>query len=132
MNHHPTAQHADTIRAYLRELGKGHAAGVTRLFASDARIYSPLMGWVAPEPFYARLLDVSGTSTLTLHDILSSSQGHERAIAYFRYDWTLKNGQLASFDCVDVFDFNTAGQIDRLIIIYDTYPVRQDVGNALG
>lgn len=120
---------ADKLKEYLCELEKSNVDGVVALFAPDALIYSPLLGWVSPRPFYAKLAAASGNSTITLLDIFQSTQGKRTANAFFRYDWVLRDGSKVSFDCVDVFDFNDEGLIEKLVIIYDTHQIRGDLGN---
>jgi len=53
-----------------------------------------------------------------------------RVAAYFRYDWTLNDGRLVDFGCVDVFGFRPGGVlIDSMHIVYDTHPLRGQVGD---
>ncbi|WP_331253472.1 hypothetical protein [Paraburkholderia sacchari] len=44
-------------------------------------------------------------------------------------DWGLKDGSAVRFESVDVFEFDVAGLIERMIIVYDTYPIRSTVGD---
>lgn len=120
---------AGKLKDYLQELEKSNVNGVVSLFSPQARIYSPLLGWVSPDPFYRKLAAASGNSKITLLDIFHSATEKRCATAYFRYDWMLKDGSVVSFDCVDVFDFNEEGQIEKLVIIYDTYAIRSDLGD---
>ncbi|HEX8955280.1 MAG TPA: nuclear transport factor 2 family protein [Burkholderiaceae bacterium] len=120
---------SERICKYLQELESGNVAGVLALFTPDARIHSPLLGWVTPAPFYSKLAEASGDSKIKLLDICSSIQGNARAVAYFTYDWQLKDGSRVSFDCVDVFDFNEEGLIDNMVIVYDTHSIRGDLGD---
>lgn len=117
------------LKEYLHELERSNVDGVVALFAADARIYSPLLGWVSPRPFYEKLAAASGNSSICLLDVFQSTQGSRTANAYFRYDWVLRDGSKVSFDCVDVFDFNEQGQIEKLVIIYDTHQIRADLGS---
>lgn len=123
------AQYAAKLTDYLHALEKSNVDGVVALFAPQATIYSPLLGWVSPASFYRKLADASGNSTITLLDLFHSSSGSRRATAYFRYDWVLKDQSTVSFDCVDVFDFNAEGLIEKLVIIYDTHTIRDDLGD---
>lgn len=53
-----------------------------------------------------------------------------RVAAYFRYDWTLRDGRLVDFTCVDVFGFRpSSDRIDSMHIVYDTHPLRERVGD---
>ena len=50
--------------------------------------------------------------------------------AWFRYDWTLRDGQQLSFTCVDVFSFGPGSdRIAQMHIVYDTHPLREQVGD---
>ena len=33
------------------------------------------------------------------------------------------------FECVDVFEFDESGRVERMVIVYDTHPVREVVGD---
>jgi hypothetical protein len=41
----------------------------------------------------------------------------------------LKDGSAVRFECVDVFEFGANGLVERMIIVYDTYPIRSTVGD---
>jgi hypothetical protein len=65
-----------------------------------------------------------------VYDVLVSAEGHLRAVAYYQYDWSLKDGSSVSFDCADVFNFDPAsGRIQSIVLVYDTRPVRDVVEN---
>ncbi|QUN32920.1 nuclear transport factor 2 family protein (plasmid) [Cupriavidus sp. KK10] len=117
------------IRSYLQELERGDVDAICALFTPDAQIFSPFLGWMQPGPFFAKVQAASGESRITLIDICVSTMGARRATGYFVYDWGLRDGSAARFDCVDVFDFDDNGRIERMIIIYDTHPIRSTVGD---
>ena len=80
--------------------------------------------------FVAKVASASEGSRLTVHDVLVSAEGHLRAVAYYLYDWTLKDGSHVAFDCADVFNFDRAtGKIESIVLVYDTQPVRGVVEN---
>ena len=85
--------------------------------------------------FEARSLDssvaaASNGTRLTVHDVLVSAEGHLRAVAYYLYDWRLKDGSRVSFDCADVFNFDpSTGHLQSIVLVYDTHPVRGVVEN---
>lgn len=78
---------------------------------------------------FSKVAAASGESKITPIDICVSASGARRATGYFIYDWGLKDGSAARFECVDVFEFDTAGLIERMIIVYDTHPIRSTVGD---
>ena len=58
-------------------------------------------------------------------EVRAAAEGHLRAVAYYLYDWTLKDGSHVAFDCADVFNFDReSGHIESIVLVYDTQPVR--------
>ena len=123
------ARYTQQIRTYLLELERGDAEAICALFTPDAQIFSPFLGWMHPAQFFAKVNAASGESKITLIDICVSSTGARRATAYFIYDWGLKDGSAVQFECVDVFEFDANGHIERMFIVYDTHPIRSTVGD---
>ena len=117
------------IRTYLDALERGDVAAICALFRPDAQIHSPFLGWMEPAPFFSKVNAASGQSTITPIDICVSATGARRATGYFVYDWGLKDGTSVQFECVDVFEFDENGLIERMIIVYDTHPIRGAVGD---
>ncbi|MGY2489244.1 nuclear transport factor 2 family protein [Cupriavidus sp. CP313] len=125
----PEALYTQQVRAYLGLLERGDVAAICALFTPDARIFSPFLGWMAPAPFFAKVSEASGRSTITPIDVCVSTTGARRATGYFIYDWMLKDGSAVRFECVDVFEFDVNGLIERMVIVYDTHPIRSTVGD---
>jgi hypothetical protein len=75
--------------------------------------------------YVKKVADASKETKLTVHDVLVSAEGHLRAVAYYLYDWRLKDGSRVSFDCADVFNFDpSTGHIQSIVLVYDSHPVR--------
>jgi ketosteroid isomerase-like protein len=125
----PELRYTQQVRTYLKELERGDVAAICALFAPDAQIFSPFLGWMQAAPFFAKVSEASGQSTIRPIDICVSTTGARRATGYFIYDWVLKDGSAVSFECVDVFEFDANGLVERMIIVYDTYPIRSTVGD---
>ncbi|PNK93191.1 nuclear transport factor 2 family protein (plasmid) [Burkholderia glumae] len=123
------AIYTQQVRNYLAELERGDVAAICALFKPDAQIFSPLLGWMLPEPFFEKVNAASGGSKITPIDICTSTKGARRATGYFVYDWGLKDGSAVRFECIDVFEFDDDGLIERMIIVYDTHPIRTTVGD---
>ena len=118
-----------SLEQYFEALDTGDLEGILKVFAEDARVSSPFLGELSASEFFPRVFAASSASDITLFDVLVSTRGQPRAIGYFRYDWTLKDGTRVHFDAADVFDFNAAGQVIRMTILYDTHPLRETVGD---
>ncbi len=89
---------------------------------------SPFLGRLPVRDFVAKVAAASGRSELTVHDVLVSAEGHMRSVAYYLYDWQLKDGSRVSFECADVFNFDLdTGRIASIVLVYDTHLVRDVV-----
>jgi len=122
----------DTVRHYLTQLQAGNTAAMIDAFEVDGLVHSPFLGEMPARDFFLRLAQASRQSVITVHDLFFTVQPTEemaRAAAYFRYDWTLADGRVVSFNCVDLFEFHAGSdRIDKMRIVYDTHPLRERVG----
>jgi hypothetical protein len=113
------------VRKYLQALEAGNPDTAASLFVADGWVQSPFLGKLPVRDFIKKVADASGESKLTVHDVLVSAEGHLRAVAYYLYDWSLKDGTRVSFDCADVFNFDPdTGHIASVVLVYDTHLVR--------
>ncbi|MBV8495884.1 MAG: nuclear transport factor 2 family protein [Gammaproteobacteria bacterium] len=118
------------VRKYLLALEAGDADKAAALFVPGGWVRSPFLGELPVREFVAKVARASGGTRLTVHDVLVSAEGHLRAVAYYLYDWALRDGSRVSFDCADVFNFDReTGKIASIVLVYDTHPVRGAVEN---
>lgn len=117
----------DLCKRYLAALDDGNLDAVRALFAPGARVVSPLYGVIDAATFYRDLFADTDRSATTLINVFLPS-GDQGAVAlHFRYRWTLKSGKRVEFECVDVFELSAdRQQFNKLTIIYDTAPIRDD------
>jgi ketosteroid isomerase-like protein len=119
-------QHA--VRKYLKALEAGDAEKAGALFVQQGWVQSPFLGRLPVRDYVAKVAAASGRSELTVHDVLVSAEGHMRAVAYYLYDWRLKDGSRVSFECADVFNFDLdTGRIASIVLVYDSHLVRDAV-----
>lgn len=119
-------QHA--VRKYLKALEAGDADRAAVLFTSKGWVQSPFLGRIPVREYVTKVAAASGRSELTVHDVLVSAEGHMRAVAYYLYDWRLKDDSRVSFECADVFNFDMdTGRIASIVLVYDTHLVRDTV-----
>jgi hypothetical protein len=119
-----------TVRRYLECLHASDTDGLVACFAPAGHVVSPFLGNMAARPFFTKLAQSSRQSVITPIDLFESvNQGKPRVAAYFRYDWTLNDGKVVSFTCVDVFEFDADARITAMSIVYDTHPIREEVGD---
>lgn len=123
----------ETVRTYLRRLHASDTAGLIATFEDDGIVHSPFLGTLGARDFFNKLAQASSASVITLIDLFASVQPVTdlvRVAAYFRYDWTLSDGRLVDFTCVDVFSFRRgSARIQEMQIVYDTHPLRERVGD---
>ncbi|MFE3455780.1 nuclear transport factor 2 family protein [Nonomuraea sp. NPDC059194] len=131
----PVHSRADIVRRYLHALDAGDTREIVKLFAPEGEVISPFLGRMGAAAFFAKLAESSQNSEITPIDVFASLT-EPRVAAYFRYRWTLKDGSVITFDCCDIFDFApqpeddvTLPRIARMTIIYDTAPIRDEVGD---
>ncbi len=119
-----------SVHKYLEALEAGDADKAASLFVADGWIESPFLGRLPVRQFIKKVAGASNGTKLTVHDVLVSAEGHLRAVAYYLYDWRLKDGSRVSFDCADVFNFDpNTGHIQSIVLVYDTQPVRAAIEN---
>ena len=113
------------VRNYLHALEAGDADKAAALFVPSGWVESPFLGRLPVRDFIKKVASSSGDSRLTVHDVLVSAEGHLRAVGYYHYDWSLKDGSRVAFDCADVFNFDAnTGRIASVVLVYDTHLVR--------
>ena len=109
---------------YLEYLEQGEVDKVIGLFRPDGIVESPLYGVKKAAEFYRELSKDTTTSKLELKGIFEQS-GSRDLVLYFTYIWTLKSGQVTTFDVVDIITLDVDHRIERLKIIYDTVITRK-------
>jgi ketosteroid isomerase-like protein len=113
------------VRKYLAALEAGDAEKAGALFVPHGWVQSPFLGKLPVRDFVRKVTSSSKGSKLTVYDVLVSAEGQLRAVAYYLYDWTLRDGSHVAFDCADVFNFDReSGHIESIVLVYDTQPVR--------
>ncbi len=113
------------VHAYLKALEAGDPDKAAGLFIPEGWVESPFLGRIPVRQYVKKVAESSRGTRLTVHDVLISAEGHLRAVAYYNYDWRLKDGSRVAFDCADVFNFDPAtGHIQSIVLVYDTHPVR--------
>ncbi|WP_439885411.1 nuclear transport factor 2 family protein [Pseudomonas syringae] len=130
-----TTKQLETVKAYLGHLHAGNTEGMIACFEEDGQIHSPFLGTMRASDLLKKLAEASNSSVITLLDLFASVQEEHgnsvRIAAYFRYEWSLNLGRVVTFNCVDVFTFDDADStlIRDMNIVYDTHPLREDVGD---
>jgi ketosteroid isomerase-like protein len=118
----------NAVRKYLTALEAGDIEKAAALFTSNAWVQSPFLGKIPIRDYVTKVKQASERSILTVYDVLVSAEGQMRAVAYYQYDWQLRDGSRVAFDCADVFNFDLdTGRIASIVLVYDTHLVRDVV-----
>lgn len=114
------------IKEYFNGLESGNAEQLLSIFEENAVVLSPLYGKLSAKQFYSDLFKDTTQSKITLLNTLQSNENENTCAGHFRYDWTMKDGSLVTFECVDIFKVTEKNKIEQLTIIYDTFGVRDN------
>lgn len=120
--------HQQSLKTYLEALSKADYQELIALFTNDAVVLSPLYGERPAANFYQELFQDTQSSELTFLDIFINAAG-DKACINFLYRWTMSDGSVTIFDCVDVVEFDQNGKIKQLKIIYDTAQTLEKFNN---
>lgn len=115
-------------------LSKYDLEGLCSLFTPEAKVYSPLLGWIEPRIFFEKMCTLSDIekSYQIPHNTMISTEGKPTMIKHFTYHWAVKDGRSTTFEACDVFEFDENNHITKETILYDTYQLRLDMkGNPL-
>ena len=114
-------------KQYLDALNEGNLEKVLSLFAPNAVVVSPLYGEILATRFYIDLFADTNRSETNLLNIFDSDSENSSLALHFHYSWTLKDGKVVNFECVDIIEITPdTKKINKLKIIYDTAPLRSD------
>lgn len=84
-----------------------------------------MYGQIDAARFHQELFSDIQSSKIALKNTFANPENDNTAAAPFVYSWTLKDGTLVHFECIDVFEFiPQSNKIQFLTIIYDTYHTR--------
>ncbi|MDM8540252.1 nuclear transport factor 2 family protein [Desulfococcaceae bacterium HSG9] len=118
-------------KQYLDALNEGNLEKILSLFAPDAVVVSPLYGEILATTFYTDLFADTNRSETKLLNIFDSVGDNSSVALHFHYSWTLKNGKVVNFECVDIIEITPdTKKINKLEIIYDTAPLRADFNES--
>jgi hypothetical protein len=122
--------YANVLHTYMEALGRSDYATIAGLFAPEGTVRSPFLGEMPAEQFVERLGKASERNVITPIDVFLSDGDTMRAVAYFQYDWTVRDGSLITFKVMDLFTFEAdSDKVTYLDLIYDTHPIRETYGN---
>jgi len=119
----------NVIHTYLKALESGDAHTIIELFTNEGIVYSPLYGRMKAQEFYKDLFKDTASSSITLLNTFESVESPFIIAAHFIYCWTMKDGVVTQFECVDIFSCDSAMKIMELRIIYDTAKTRRAFEN---
>lgn len=120
----------DILQTYMKALNESDYDTIKSLFTGNGKVLSPFLGEMRADLFFNRLADASSKNSITPIDIFLSANDKNHATCYFKYDWTVRDGTVISFNVMDLFSFSpNSNKVKYLSLIYDTHPIRISAGN---
>jgi len=124
------SSYLDVLQTYMKALDNSDYDTIKDLFMPQGKVLSPFLGEMNANLFFDRLSDASSENNITPIDIFLSANNKNHATCYFKYDWTVRDGTVISFNVMDLFAFAPdSNKIEYLSLIYDTHPIRTSAGN---
>jgi ketosteroid isomerase-like protein len=114
----------DTIERYVRAIQQHDYAQVIACFAANATVIHPIFGTQPATEFFRSLLAKVTADTITLKAIFCSADDPHVAAVLFSDMWTTAEGLEFKNDIVLIFNFDDAALVERLTVIFDTFPMR--------
>jgi ketosteroid isomerase-like protein len=115
---------------YLHHLENSDCDKLIQLFADDGIVNSPLYGEENATTFFPKLLAKTQSSTLSPHQIFHGERDSSKAALHFTYEWTLTDGKVFNFECVDLFKLNEEHRITEMRILYDASEVKEVIADS--
>ena len=111
------------VHLYCKALVENDLTAMLLLFSDQATVQSPLYPPMAAPDFYRKLFQTTYRTKVKYKNVFSRSILPGVIAAHLELAGGRTNGALAEFECVDIFELDANQKIQRLTIIYDTYPV---------
>jgi hypothetical protein len=70
----------DTVTRYLALLEAGDVNGMAALFSASGQVFSPFLGWMSPQPFFAEVVGGRTARHRLLHLPLAAEGRHLRRL----------------------------------------------------
>ena len=105
----------------LRAFEAGDPAAVLALFADDARVFSPFLGYGSARDFVSSVVGSVG-ARLTLHDVLTNREGRPQAVGYLLLEGCGDGDDSAAGDVFYyVLNIDASRNVVRSMIMLDTW-----------
>jgi len=112
------------IQSYCKALVENDLTAMLLLFSNLATGQSPLYPLMRASEFYRNLFQTTYRTKVKYKNVFSRSLLPGVIAAHLELAGGRTNGVTAEFECVDILELDGSHKIQRLTIIYDTYPVR--------
>jgi hypothetical protein len=111
------------VASCIRAFESGDPLAALSLFADDARVFSPFLGYCPASVFVPKVVGPGG-ARLTLHDVLTNLEGRPQAVGYFLFergaaDDASKRGRSDVF--YYVLNIDASNNVVRSMIVLDSW-----------
>jgi ketosteroid isomerase-like protein len=112
------------IQRYLLAIQQHTYSEVISCFADNAIVVHPIFGQQLAADFFQNLFAKTATDKLTVKTIFYSADNPATVAVLFFDEWKIGDGTEFKNDIVLIFHFNDDDRIQKLAVIFDTFPVR--------
>ena len=114
----------ETIHLYIRAIRQHDYDNVIACFVPDAVVVHPIFGTKPALEFFKSLLTKTTCDDITVKTIFKSADAPRTTAVLFSDEWKTADGTEFKNDIVLIFDFDDAALIHKLVVIFDTFPMR--------
>ena len=116
-----------TIQRYIEAIQQHDFDKVVACFAVNAIVVHPIFGTKPATEFFRELLSKTTADKIAVKTIFYSADDPQSAAVLFSDEWKTADGTEFRNDMVLIFTFDDAALIEKLAVIFDTFPMRGKV-----
>ena len=126
--------HEETIRKFFASMKTHDGETIFKMFTPNATVIHPIFGERPATEIFKRLFQEVTLSRLDFHNTLIDPKHPNRAAVYLTGEaiHTKQGAHLHIPHGIFIFDFAKSGLIEKIIVIFDTYKIRDFVSERAG
>lgn len=113
-----------TIQRYIEAIQLHDFDKVVACFAANGIVVHPIFGTKPAREFFRELLSKTAADKITVKTIFTSADDPHTTAVLFSDEWKTPEGTAFRNDIVLIFSFDDAALIEKLTVIFDTFPMR--------
>jgi ketosteroid isomerase-like protein len=114
----------ETIQRYIKAIQQRNLDEVLACFAANGTVVHPMLGTKPTTEFFKSLFSKTMVDKITVKTIFQSADDPHNTAVLFSDEWQTADGTEFANDIVLIFSFDDAPLIQKLTVIFDTFPIR--------